>query len=425
MKRVWKQYLETKSVSVYEPPSNKHNHKERLQRTRLLRTKVQGFIRARRETRTRTVANEVALYLRSEGFLQYNLHVNKEVAATLKTIHRYLHREGFRRGKKKGTLNYRLREDVERKRDEYVLRMVKEDNEKKRRVVYMDESYVHHNYARHEDSLYDPNDEQDLTVVARHKGRRYCFIGAIVDADQSIPEQNRNEVQQAHFLHDTLDIFVGGKQTKDYYGMFNHEYFVDWMQKLLDALESRNIENAIIVMENAKYHKKLPGDTPKAGWRKSELEAACQLRKLAIPDNATKAIIWGILEKHLEGTLPVICQMAKDAGHEVLYSPPHYSDLQPIEVIWAIVKGDVGRAYNTETSFQDVLERLRMAFDKLQPHTVQGCINKANKALKELHAHIIKMDKIEAEEVNVIDESEAGSGSDVDDNQDDIDSDSS
>ena len=98
----------------------------------------------------------------------------------------------------------------------------------------------------------------------------------------------------------------------------------------------------------------------------------------------TKVIIWESLQRYIETNIhPVIVQMGQDKGFEVLYSPPHYSDLKPIETVWAIVKCDVGRQYSTETSFKDVLERSKLAFYTLQAHTVQGCINKSNRKLKE------------------------------------------
>ena len=82
--------------------------------------------------------------------------------------------------------------------------------------------------------MYDPNDEKDLKTVATHKGQRYCFIAAIVDAEHSIPEESRTAEQKAGLLIDALDIFEGGKkQTKEYHGMFDHHYFVAWMRKLL------------------------------------------------------------------------------------------------------------------------------------------------------------------------------------------------
>ena len=68
-------------------------------------------------------------------------------------------------------------------------------------------------------------------------------------------------------MPETVDIFRGGKQKKDYHAMFNGAYYVEWMKKLLAALKARNITNAVIVMDNAKYHKTLPPGMPKKSWK--------------------------------------------------------------------------------------------------------------------------------------------------------------
>jgi len=199
------------------------------------------------------------LFFVCKGFKTVDQSCRSSMMAALHAVQRFLVRKGYKRGRKKGSQHYRLREKNLIMRDKYVKRMVEEDNLKTQRIVYMDKSYIHKNYCHHEDSLYDPNDEQDLTTVAMHKGQQYCFIAAIVDADHTIPEESRTTEQKAGLLMDTLDIFEGGKkQTKDYHGMFDHHYFVAWMGKLPAALRSRNITNAIIVMDNAKYHKKFP-----------------------------------------------------------------------------------------------------------------------------------------------------------------------
>ena len=51
---------------------------------------------------------------------------------------------------------------------------------------------------------------------------------------------------------------------EEFYVMFNSTYFIAWMQKLLDSLETINVHNSAIVMENEKYHKSLPENTPRA-----------------------------------------------------------------------------------------------------------------------------------------------------------------
>jgi hypothetical protein len=50
----------------------------------------------------------------------------------------------------------------------------------RRREVYIDESYICEHYHRNEDSLWDPNDDQDVSYQKeKHKGRMYCFCAAI------------------------------------------------------------------------------------------------------------------------------------------------------------------------------------------------------------------------------------------------------
>lgn len=149
---------------------------------------------------------------------------------------------------------YRLSAGNEVKRDSYVQLMTSSDADTFR-TVYMDESYVHHSYSSHNDSIYDPTDPNE--TKSKHKGRRFCFIAAILDKNRSIPDAKHTEADSAQLQQETLDIFEGSKQTKDYHGMFNHDYFVGWMEKLLACLDARGLEHCRIVMDNAKYHKKL------------------------------------------------------------------------------------------------------------------------------------------------------------------------
>jgi transposase len=309
-------------------------------------------------------------------------------------------------------------------RDEYIRDMLALQKENKRRIVYMDESFIHHHYKCHDDSLHDPTDERPVPK-SPHKGKRYCFIAAIIDADPTVPAAQRTAEQKAHLMQDTLRIFQGGKKgerkkkdTKDYHGMFDTDYFVAWMKALLKALQDRNVQNAVIVMDNAKYHKTNPPDTPKRSWRKEQLLEACACCGIEVPPNSTCPVIWSRLRLYItEHILPIIVTMARAEGHEVWYSPPHYSDLQPIEFVWAIVKNAVGRMYNKDTTFRDVKDRLQNEFDILQSDTVHGCINKANAKLTALHEVIRR--KEQASEGEDADESDDGENIEVQSETDD------
>ena len=125
---------------------------------------------------------------------------------------------------------------------------------------------------------------------------------------------------------------------------------------------------------------------------------------------------------HRKKVFPVVTKMKNEAGHEVLYSPQHYSDFQAIEKIWAIVQGHVGRQYKTETMFKEVIVLLKAAFNNPQPQTVQGRTRKANGKLIKLREYIPQAADMEepseegSSEKNEVNSSSEETESDRDDN---------
>ena len=50
----------------------------------------------------------------------------------------------------------------------------------------------------------------------------------------------------------------------------------------------------------------------------------------------------------------------------MVFTPPHFSDLQRIEILWARIKSEVGRQYLKNTSIEDVRSRLYEQFGSLE-----------------------------------------------------------
>ncbi|KAF0708863.1 hypothetical protein AaE_013064 [Aphanomyces astaci] len=277
-------------------------------------------------------------------------------------------------------------------RDNYVQQMcaaTQHVNPRDRRtIVYTDESFIHHHYNKNHMSLYDPSDDLDNQPKAKHKGKRYCFIGAIVDGGES----------NSRFITYEKFVGTGRKQTKDYHGMFNHEYYLGWFQRLLDELDANNIRNTIIVMDNAAYHKCRPADTPAFKSRKLELQQACDRFSVNWTPSDLKSVLWAKVKPFVGAIKPMVVTMAEAAGHEIYYSPPHHSNLQPIEVVWAIIKENVGRQYQDDTTFHDVGQRLDTACASLTSHAIFGCIRKAEHDLLDLHKHVSIIDDDNYEE---------------------------
>ncbi|ETV65663.1 hypothetical protein H257_17658 [Aphanomyces astaci] len=305
-----------------------------------LRDLVQTFVRDRPVTRTRTVAKDV-LALVQDAHVVTVADGAKDHAACLRAVQRFLDKQGNARGKPSRNTTYRITPAHEQARDSNANFMVPTVTTAPRRsVAYLDEGFIHHHYTRHADSLYDPMDT--AKTKPKHKG-----------------------TVALHLLG--LDIFVGGKKNgrtvKDYHSMFNHEYFVNWFGKLLDEVEELGWSSAVFFMDNAKYHKGKTSTTPKGSWKKADLYQAClkyDIRDISPTD--LEAAMWARLKKYIdEHIYPVV--------------------LHPIELIWANVKGTVGRAYTSDTTFQDVYKRLDNAFYHLDSETIKVTIDNSTAKL--------------------------------------------
>jgi len=73
-------------------------------------------------------------------------------------------------------------------------------------------------------------------------------------------------------------------------------------------------------------------------------------------------------------------------GHTIKYTPPYHSRLQPIELVWACVKGRVGRQYSVDTTVKDVRRQLDEAFDSLPADFIYKCIENSK-------AEVVRLDK--------------------------------
>ncbi|KAH9091262.1 hypothetical protein LEN26_018811 [Aphanomyces euteiches] len=252
-----------------------------------------------------------------------------------------------------------------------------------RTIVYIDESYIHHHYSRHNNSIYHPDDTASVPKKAKHKGRRLCFIAAIMSGGES----------DSKLLG--LEIFEGGnRQPKDYHAMFTSEFFFEWFADLLDEIDKLQKYGVIFAMDNAKYHRTKPPDTPRGSMKKSELMAALQAAISFFDGVPTKPVVWASLKDFISRNIPAeVEKMATERGHVVAWTPPYHSDLQPIELVWSDVKGKVGRQYTATTSFEDVRRRLDSAFDELPSRTIYNCITHTENMVKEMNKYLEQLDE--------------------------------
>lgn len=345
---VWTHYRNTGEVREVAAAGNLTVHPEAIHgQIHSIVESIRDFIAERAITGRTTVAKHI------RDFLIQNGTINEEVKQL--TVQRNLRRHGFHPCKCIGRrTNLAEKLTLVKMRRTYLQKLHQNQQMpegQRLQEVYIDESYVHHHhrhsisYALESSTSPTPVDEHRLCRISSGKGRRYCFVAAGTEDG---------------WVHDSVVIFTAQSSHGDYHGNFNGAMFLKWFsEKLLPNLH----RPSLIILDNASYHKSLPADTPKP-WKLKRGEAAQYLRDqhhdVAFnPEMLSRIELIAMVSKHIKATVkPTIVQAAEQRGHQVLWTPPHHSDLQPCELAWAYAKNYVASQYSNDTTFAMVYERI-------------------------------------------------------------------
>lgn len=368
--------------SAYDGGGTRGNWRAKTKRipmTNKVRRLIREFVNLQRANRTRVTARQVLELLVREKLLGIPRNADgnfekQQFATAYRNVRRLLQRLGYRRGKRSG--NIALKAHVAAHRDEYLEEYFKLRSlpvNEQYREVYLDESYIHHHYHRFDDSIYDPNDEQDIQVgKAPGKGRRYCFLAAIQGPDPML--SNDRLLLPEEVSQDRKPGLVPGSywrfcpqkkaQTGDYHKAFNGENFIKWWkEKLLPNLHQKSL----IIMDNASYHKTYASHVPKPQkMKKAECIQFLAGHGVQLTGSEGAVAAKSMVRSYIKNCIKYeATELAEAQGHRVLFTPPHHSDLQPIELVWAHIKGNIGRKYDANTRLELVLQRLDHEFDTL------------------------------------------------------------
>jgi len=398
---------------------NRSVHVTRLPRNETMRVFVQQFVRQKRVTRERVTATQVLQHLIESGKIEVpvgpdGLHPKKPYDSALRAVRRFLSSFGYRRGQRTG--NIVQKQSVILARDTYLVAFTSNrelPQEDRLREVFLDESYIHQHYKSSDDSVCDPNDNQDIQIgKSINTGSGYCFMAAIQGPDPRVAVPTNNN-QKAGLVPGTVWAFCPQRKRDrhgDCHKVFNSTNFVNWWRtQLMPNLH----QPSVIYMDDAAYHKTLPPDTPKTGTMK-KIELIDFLRDRDIhfdPRSTTPQLRQRARQWVVQNVAIEVVQVAAEHGHKVVFTAPYHSDLQPIELVWALIKGNVGQQYSLGTSLDLVYERLMAEFAKLEDSghdLVLGMIEKCAKLTNDLYV------EIQNEEENNEDGKENGNNSDRD-----------
>lgn len=171
------------------------------------------------------------------------------------------------------------------------------------------------------------------------------------------------------FVEGGLLVFES-KKDGDYHKDMNANVFEEWFAKILDILP----ENSVIVLDNAPYHSRKVEKIPTTNTKKEEIIQWLKVKKNAFHEDMLKRELLKIVKDHKhQYEAHVIDEMAKEKNKKVLRLPPYHCELNPIELIWAQVKGYVAQN-NTSFKLNEIKKLLNEAITKVDSSKWQNCI---------------------------------------------------
>lgn len=294
----------------------------------------------------------------------------------LATIKRHLNRLGFeyKRNKPK-TRSLREKDYVRQQRHTY-LHQIRQMRRCGHEIIYLDESFLHHHHGQQ----FSWFDEGDFLERPCGKGKRWCFIHAI---------------SQKELLENCLLAFEGKKSTGDYHGSFNFEVFYKWFQ---EQLMLNLPEKSCIVMDRATYHMVPEERIIPTQMRKLEIQEWLTEHNIFWEEHWLKPKLIDALEQRIDRT-PLVQKEAQKYGHQLLILPVHHPELNPIELIWALVKNKCAKKLRNGMSFKDVLANLKEEFGNISEENCQNVyehVKKQEEEFWEIDLELDYSDEIEA-----------------------------
>lgn len=203
--------------------------------------------------------------------------------------------------------------------------------------MYLDETWInaHHTNEREWQSV----DGSIKRLVPSSKGRR------LIIAHAGSRENGLLENGELVFQSKSTD-------NRDYHEKMNGHVFRNWIEKtVIPALD----RPSCLVMDNASYHNSLAleGNVPTSSTNKTDIKVWLTKENIHFNEMSLKSELLNLVRNANRKKIFQIDNILHENGHICLRLPPYHSHLNPIELVWAKVKGQVA-SQNTTFKIGDV-----------------------------------------------------------------------
>lgn len=247
--------------------------------------------------------------------------------------------------------------DIRKKRVDF-LKQIKRYREENRPIYYMDETYIHSTYST--GKAWSDGSNKGVKVPVS-KGKRLIIVHA---------------GNEDGFVPNALLTFESGKKTGDYHKDMNFENYEKWIKnKLIPNIRP----NSVIVVDNASYHNVEINRAPSSATKKADMIKWLVERGIPLTENLLKPELYDLI-KQLKPKFKMykIDAIMAEHGHSVLRLPPYHPDLNPIELIWSMLKRRV--ATKNVTFSMDIIKNLvETTASEITKEEWDSCVKHAQK----------------------------------------------
>jgi hypothetical protein len=226
-------------------------------------------------------------------------------------------------------------------------------------VVWLDECGIHVNITQ-KWSWFPAGRDRVPVKVPKNEGKRWNLIHAI-HSGGFISAGPWLELSEKGDIHETIT-----------YGVFE-----DWVVNYL--FPSIKGQNAIIVLDNARFHSRVT--VSRSSMTKPMMQHYLDDHYVKWTKEMKKKDLLQLIDSKCP-IQPQLVSLCREHGHYVLWLPAYHPTLNPIELVWNIIKGSMRRQYNgrtiSRTKFKEHFDR---AIASVTVDVVNSCINKAMAAV--------------------------------------------
>lgn len=199
-----------------------------------------------------------------------------------------------------------------------------------RPIIFMDETYVHSSHSK--DKAWSDDSNSGLKTPIS-KGQRLIIVHA---------------GSENGFVPNSLLMFKSGTKTGDYHDDMNYSNYEKWVRsRLLPNLPP----NSVVVIDNAPYHNVQIDPAPTSSSRKADMTRWLTEHGIPFTDAMYKPELYSLIKMHKPYyKMYKIDAIFAEAGHSVLRLPPYHPDLNPIELIWGLMKHNIAKENITFTT---------------------------------------------------------------------------